>query len=60
MLQYIEIEDFTTLSGITQDLKLSYQHFGKDLHTAPVVLVNHALTGNSNVTGAELVVCPYR
>ena len=23
------------------------------MHTAPIVLVNHALTGNSNVTGSE-------
>jgi homoserine O-acetyltransferase len=30
---------------------LSYQLFGQELHTAPVVLVNHALTGNSNVAG---------
>lgn len=30
---------------------MSYQLFGKDLHSAPIVLVNHALTGNSNVAG---------
>ena len=30
---------------------MSYQYFGKKLGTAPVVLVNHALTGNSNVAG---------
>ncbi|MAD97931.1 MAG: homoserine acetyltransferase [Flavobacteriaceae bacterium] len=51
-LQFIKVESFTTHSG-TQfaDLSLSYQTFGKPLGTAPVVLVNHALTGNSNVTG---------
>jgi homoserine O-acetyltransferase len=27
--------------------------FGRPLHTAPIVLVNHALTGNSNITGDE-------
>lgn len=32
-------------------LPLFYQIFGKSLGTAPVVLVNHALTGNSQVTG---------
>jgi homoserine O-acetyltransferase len=32
---------------------LSYQIFGKRLHEAPVILVNHALTGNSNVIGAN-------
>lgn len=30
---------------------LSYQFFGPVLGTAPVVLVNHALTGNSNISG---------
>lgn len=34
-------------------INLSYQLFGCDLHSAPVVLVNHALTGNSNVAGSE-------
>lgn len=30
---------------------MSYQLFGQDLYTAPIVLVNHALTGNSHVAG---------
>lgn len=30
---------------------ISYQVFGQPLHTAPIVLVNHALTGNSNLAG---------
>ncbi|MEM9647730.1 MAG: bifunctional aspartate kinase/homoserine dehydrogenase I [Bacteroidota bacterium] len=51
MLQSIEIKDFVTISGSTQELQLSYQVFGQKLHSAPIVLVNHALTGNSNVTG---------
>jgi homoserine O-acetyltransferase len=34
-------------------INLSYQLFGCALHSAPVVLVNHALTGNSNVTGPQ-------
>lgn len=33
------------------DIKLSYEVFGLPLHTAPIILVNHALTGNSNVAG---------
>ncbi|UII76867.1 bifunctional aspartate kinase/homoserine dehydrogenase I [Flagellimonas sp. HMM57] len=53
MLQHINIPNFTTLSGNTQDLQLSYQLFGQELHSAPIVLVNHALTGNSNVTGDD-------
>ncbi len=50
----IKIPDFITESG-TQftNLQLSYQLFGKALGTAPVVLVNHALTGNSNVAGDD-------
>ncbi|NNF18849.1 MAG: bifunctional aspartate kinase/homoserine dehydrogenase I [Flavobacteriaceae bacterium] len=53
MLHHLTIPSFTTYSGSTQDISLSYQLFGCELHTAPIVLVNHALTGNSNVTGDE-------
>ncbi|WP_289644945.1 bifunctional aspartate kinase/homoserine dehydrogenase I [Maribacter aestuarii] len=53
MLQHLKIEQYTTLGGVSQDIKLSYQLFGRELHSAPIVLVNHALTGNSNVTGKE-------
>ncbi|SDS20259.1 alpha/beta fold hydrolase [Winogradskyella sediminis] len=50
-LQYISIRNYTTESGKTISPKLSYQTFGKPLHSAPIVLINHALTGNSNVVG---------
>ena len=51
-LQHINIHDFTTESGIQfNNIQLSYQLFGKALGTAPIVLVNHALTGNSDVAG---------
>ena len=53
MLHHLHLKNFTTLSGVSQDIELSYQIFGKDLHSAPIVLVNHALTGNSNVTGDD-------
>ena len=51
-LKHITIHNFTTESG-TQffNLTLSYQLFGQELGSAPVVLVNHALTGNSDVAG---------
>ena len=39
------------ISGKIFSSELSYQLFGCPLHTAPIVLVNHALTGNSNVSG---------
>ena len=50
-LDTINIPGFTAYNGSTGDIQLSYQQFGRPLHTAPVVLVNHALTGNSNVAG---------
>lgn len=50
-LKYIQISDFRLESGKTISLNLSYQLFGKSLGMAPIVLVNHALTGNSNVAG---------
>ncbi|APY01112.1 bifunctional aspartate kinase/homoserine dehydrogenase I [Lacinutrix venerupis] len=52
-LQYIENIDYATQNGKSVKIKLSYQVFGKTLHTAPIVLVNHALTGNSNVAGND-------
>ncbi len=53
MLHHIHLKNFTTLNGAVQDIALSYQLFGKELHTAPIVLVNHALTGNSHITGDQ-------
>ena len=48
----IIIQNFTTESGaIYPVINLTYQFFGPQLHTAPVVLINHALTGNSQVVG---------
>jgi len=41
------LENKETLNNVS----LFYQTFGQKLGTAPVVLVNHALTGNSNVIG---------
>lgn len=50
-LNYIHISDFVTNSGQSYSISLSYQTFGKALHNAPIVLVNHALTANSNIIG---------
>ena len=50
-LKHITIANYATESGKTTSLNLSYQTFGKPLHTAPIILVKHALTGNSNVIG---------
>jgi homoserine O-acetyltransferase len=48
----IIINNFTTESGVFYaSLNLSFEVFGLALNTAPIVLVNHALTGNSQVIG---------
>ena len=53
-LQQTHILRFTTQSGQSfEDIPLSYQLFGKPLHTAPIILINHALTGNSDVAGEK-------
>ncbi len=49
---HITLQNFTTESGVFYAvLNLSFQVFGPELNTAPIVLVNHALTGNSQVIG---------
>ena len=53
MLRTVSIADFTTASGTVLSLPLSYEVFGKPLKKAPVILVNHALTGNSHVAGED-------
>ena len=51
-LLHIEIENYTTVKGVDYiAIPLSYECFGAPLHSAPIVLVNHALTGNSSVVG---------
>ena len=50
-LKYINIQNYVTESGKAIPLKLSYQTFGRPLFEAPIVLINHALTGNSQITG---------
>ncbi len=51
-LNEIKIIDFITESGETiPSINLTYQLFGKQPGDAPVILINHALTGNSNLTG---------
>jgi homoserine O-acetyltransferase len=50
-LQSIKLKNHQLISGNFLDVNLSYQIFGKDLHSAPIILVNHALTGNSEVSG---------
>lgn len=51
MLQTVTLKNFKSSSAKKFDFNLSYQIFGAELFSAPIVLVNHALTGNSNVAG---------
>jgi len=53
-LKHITITNFISEKGIKSErIQLSYEVFGKELYTAPIILVNHALTGNSNVAGED-------
>lgn len=54
MLEKIDLLDFELENGThKQKISLFYQVFGPSIGTAQVVLVNHALTGNSNVAGEK-------
>ena len=53
VLPHILIPSYQTQSGHIQDIKLSYEVFGQSIDSAPVVLVIHALTGNSKVCGPD-------
>lgn len=54
MLKKIDVLDFILENEKRKNnIQLSYQIFGKPIGASPVVLVNHALTGNSNVSGEK-------
>ena len=50
-LNYHKFENFRLSSGQNVSLSLSYQTFGLKLGKAPLVVVNHSLTGDSNISG---------
>lgn len=53
-LKFHKLQNYKTDSGAQYEkLSTSYQVFGKELHSAPIVLVHHALTGNSDVISHE-------
>lgn len=53
-LSYLHIPHFTTHKGVVlSEVELSYELAGCSLGTAPIVLVCHALTGNSSVAGPD-------
>ena len=52
MLEKIALYNFNLENGKQiSNLPLFYQTFCQSIGSAPVIVVNHALTGNSNVTG---------
>ena len=52
-LSYIDVRDVKICSGRNVDFQLSYQNIGRDFNDSPVVVINHSLTGNSNVSGKD-------
>jgi homoserine O-acetyltransferase len=50
-LKKLNIENYISENGTNFNIELSYEVFGKPIGSAPIVLVNHALTGNSSVCG---------
>ena len=50
-MKKLNIENYISENGTSFNIELSYEVFGKPIGSAPIVLVNHALTGNSSVCG---------
>lgn len=50
-LKKLNIENYVSENGTSFNIELSYEVFGKPIGSSPIVLVNHALTGNSSVCG---------
>ena len=48
------ILNYKTIAGVSYErIGISHQVFGKEIHTAPIVLIIHALTGNSDILSTE-------
>lgn len=52
-LNDFDFEDFKLECGKKIFVKLTYQIFGLPINEGPVVVINHSLTGDSNVTGVH-------
>ena len=50
-LNKLDIKNFISFNKVSFDIELTYEVFGLPIGDSPVVLVNHALTGNSTVIG---------
>ena len=53
MLKKIVIENYLTESNTSHKFFLSYELFGRIIGDAPLIIIVHALTGNSNVAGKD-------
>ena len=49
----LDIKNFLSFNKTLFNIELSYQLYGKPIGEAPIVMVNHALTGNSSVCGKD-------
>ncbi len=49
----LNIENFSSFDGTNFDIELTYELFGQPIGENPIVLINHALTGNSSVSGSK-------
>ncbi len=52
-LNKLNIENFNSFDGTNFDIELTYELFGQPIGENPIVLINHALTGNSSVSGSK-------
>lgn len=54
-MNHLQTIDFVASVGSEKkhSFQLTYQVYGLPLHHAPIILVNHSLTGNSQVTGPK-------
>ena len=53
LVESLFVENIETQHGEKRDFTVYYQLFGPPLGEAPIVLINHPLTGNSEVTGSQ-------
>ncbi len=52
-LNKLNIENYRSFDGTNFDIELTYELFGQPIGENPIVLINHALTGNSSVSGSK-------
>lgn len=50
-LKNIKIDNFISFNETNFNLNLTYEVFGQPFGEAPIVMINHALTGNSTLAG---------